>query len=226
MPRTLADELASIELFAALDRGSLEELARSATAHRMASGQLLFVEGDPSDHLVVVRSGRLQVLVSSDRGDDLVFTVLGAGDVLGELSMIDGLPRSATVSALDPSVVLLLPESAVRAVLLQSPDALLTVAHQLAEQVRRLTGSAADLVFLDLPRRLAKLVLTHIEGSDGNRVADLGVNQTRLAAQLGTTRQSVNRALAGLVRRNWIDVNGERVTVRDERALRAFAGVS
>jgi CRP-like cAMP-binding protein len=140
--------------------------------------------------------------------------------------MIDGLPRSATVSALDPSVVLLLPESAVRRVLLQSPEALLAVARQLGEQVRRLTGSAADLVFLDLARRLAKLVLTRTEGSDGRRVAELGVNQTGLAAQLGTTRQSVNRALAGLVRRHWIDVEGGHVTIRDEEALRAFAGVS
>jgi CRP-like cAMP-binding protein len=197
-------------------------MSRSATVHRLAAGQILFVQGDPSDHLVVVRSGRLQVLVSSERGDDLVLTVVGPGDVLGELSMIDELPRSATVSALDPSVVLLLPAGAARAALQQSPGALLTVSRQLAEQVRRLTGSAADLVFLDLPRRLAKWIVTR---EDGDHVADLGVNQTRLAAQLGTTRQSVNRALAGLVRRQWIDLDGGRVTVRDAAALRAFAGV-
>jgi CRP-like cAMP-binding protein len=226
MPRTVGDELASIDLFAALDRRSLDELAAATTARRLAAGQILFAQGDPSDHLVVVRSGRLRVLVSSDRGDELVFTVLGSGDVLGELSMIDGLPRSATVSALDPSVVLLLPEAAVRRVLLQSPEALLAVARQLGEQVRRLTGSAADLVFLDLPRRLAKLVLSRAEGPDGYRVADLGVNQSGLAAQLGTTRQSVNRALAGLVRRHWIELDGEHVAVRDESALRAFAGMA
>jgi CRP-like cAMP-binding protein len=97
------------------------------------------------------------------------------------------------------------------------------VSRELAEQVRRLTGSAADLVFLDLPRRLAKLIVTR---QNGNHVADLGVNQTRLAAQLGSTRQSVNRALAGFVRRRWIDVDGGRVTVRNDAALRAFAGVS
>jgi CRP-like cAMP-binding protein len=223
MPRTVGDELASIEFFASVDADSLAELGSVATAHRLAGGQILFVQGDPSDHLVVVRSGRLQVLVSSDRGDDLVLTVVGPGDVLGELSMIDELPRSATVSALDPSVVLLLPAAAVRIALLQSPGALLTVSRQLAEQVRRLTGSAADLVFLDLPRRLAKLIINR---EDGNHIAELGVNQTRLAAQLGTTRQSVNRALAGLVRRQWIDVDGARVTVRNETALRAFAGVA
>jgi CRP-like cAMP-binding protein len=223
MPPTVAAELAAIELFASVDEDLLADLGRAATAHRLAAGQILFVQGDPSDHLVVVRSGRLQVLVSSDRGDDLVFTVVGPGDVLGELSMIDELPRSATVSALDPSVVLLLPAAAVRAALLRSPGALLTMSRQLAEQVRRLTGSAADLVFLDLPRRLAKLIVSR---ENGNHIADLGVNQTRLAAQLGTTRQSVNRALSNLVRRQWIDLDGGRVTVRNEAALRAFAGVS
>lgn len=211
-----------MDLFAELDAGQLSDLARHAAVRRLSAGQVLFVQGDPSDHLVVIRRGRLRVLVSSDRGDELVLTVLGAGETLGGLSVIDGMHRSATVEALDASVVVLLPAAEVRSVLTASPTALLAVARELAGQVRRLTGNTADLVFLDLPRRVAKLILTNAE--DGP-VADLGVNQTGVAAQLGTTRQSVNRALSGLARRRWIDVDGSTITIRDRGALQRFSGV-
>lgn len=225
---TIADELAGVELFAELEPAALEDLARHGVVRRLASGQVLFIEGDPSEHLVLVRSGRLRVLVTSERGDELVLTVLGPGEVLGELSVIDGLPRSATVEALGATVLALFPAAQVRAALLANPAALLAVTLQLAGQVRRLTGGTADLVFLDLPRRLAKLVLSRAAaaGPDGTRVAELGVNQTGLAAQLGTTRQSVNRALAGLVRRGWLQHDGARITVRDEAALSRFSGAS
>jgi CRP-like cAMP-binding protein len=227
MPKIVADELAAVDLFADVDRPSLNDLARRAVVRRLATGQVLFVEGDPSDHLVLVRSGRLRVLVSSDRGDEMVLTVLGEGEALGELSVIDGLPRSATVEALGATVLVMLPAAEVRAVLMQSPAALLAVTMQLAGQVRRLTGGTADLVFLDLPRRLAKFVLARSEaGAGGKPVADLGVSQSGLAAQLGTTRQSVNRALAGLVRRGWVQLDGTRITIVDEAAMLRFSGSS
>jgi len=225
MPATVAEELAAVELFGEVAPALLEELARHAAVRRVSAGQVLFVQGDPSDHLVYVRSGRLRVLVTSDRGDELALAVLGPGETLGELSVIDELPRSATVQAVDPCVLIFLPARQVRAVLSQSPAALFSVARQLAGQVRRLTGSAADLVFLDLPRRLAKLVVSHAKPArDGAKVADLGTSQSGLAAQLGTTRQSVNRALGQLSARGWIEVDGSRVTVRDEPALRRFSG--
>jgi CRP-like cAMP-binding protein len=96
-------------------------------------------------------------------GDEFVLTVLGAGDVVGELALFDGEPRSASVDAVDAAVVLLLPADRVREMLASCPATLLALIRQLAGEVRRLTGEvrrltggAADLVFLDLPRRLAR----------------------------------------------------------------------
>lgn len=224
MPDNVAQELRTVELFRDVPQRLLEELARHATVRKVAPGQILFFKGDPSDHLVYVRSGRLRVLVSSERGDELTLAVLGPGETLGELSMIDELERSATVDALDASVLVFLPSGQVRALLAQSPPVLFSVARQLAAQVRRLTGNAADLVFLDLPRRLAKLILTNARTEpDGRSIARLGVSQSGLAAQLGTTRQSVNRALGQLSSRGWIEVAGPTVTIRDAPALRRFS---
>lgn len=221
MSTVTSGDLAAIDLFDGVEAAALAVLAQRGVVRRLAAGQLLFSEGEPSEHLVLVRSGRLRVLVNSERGDELVLTVLGAGDVLGELSVFDGLPRSAAVEALDAAEVLLLPAESVRGVVVASPAALLAVTQQLAAQVRRLTGSAADLVFLDLPRRLAKLVLIR---AAGGTVAELGVSQSGLAAQLGTTRQSVNKALSGLTARGWISASGTRIRVLDEAALRRFSG--
>jgi CRP/FNR family cyclic AMP-dependent transcriptional regulator len=221
MPPTVAEELSALEIFAGVDVENLTQLGRHALVRRLVGGQLLFVAGDPGDHLVLVRSGRLRVLVTSERGQELVLTILGPGEALGELSIVDGLPRSASVEAVEAVELVLLPADRVRGVLLGDPAATLAAMRMLAGQVRRLTGSAADLVFLDLGHRLAKLVVARA-GSDS--VADLGVSQSGLAAQLGATRQSVNRALAGLQRRGWVDVEGSRVLVRDAAALRRFSG--
>ncbi len=81
----------------------------------------------------------------------------------------------------------------------------------------------SDLVFLDLPRRVAKLLLSRsTTRSDGKTVSDLGASQTVVAAQLGVSRQSVNKALSGLARHAWIEIDGRRVVLRDPAALRRY----
>jgi len=144
-------ELATLKIFAGVDEGVLEPVASATFAKRLARGQLLFTAGEPSEHLFVIRTGAIKVFLDSDRGDELVLTILEVGDLLGELSAIDGLPRSATAQALRPTEVLAIPVARVREVLTASPAALFAVAVELAENLRRLSGSTADLVFLDEP---------------------------------------------------------------------------
>jgi len=214
--RDAGTALRSVALFAGADDQELSRLASTAFPRRLARGQVLFVEGERSEHLYVVDRGRVKVLVSSARGDELVLSVLGPGDCLGELSVLDGADRSATAVALDDVALWCVPAEAVRTLLGRSPAVALAVAEELAGRVRRLTGAAADLVFLDLPRRLAKLLV----GVDGPGVADL--NQSELAAQLGVTRQSLNRALQRLQDRGWVAVD-HGVHVVDAAALGKFA---
>jgi CRP-like cAMP-binding protein len=220
----VAAELGRLTLFRELPAAALDQLAGHVFARRLARGQILFSEGEPTDHLFVVRSGRLRVVVSSPRGEELVLAVLTAGDALGEVSVLDGQPRSAGVDALETTELLAVPAADARRTLLENPAALMAVAVQLAGGMRRLTDSAADLVFLDLPRRLAKLLLAEAVGQpDGTAVCELSMSQTGVAARVGATRQSLNRALADLVRRTWITVDGMRVHIVDVAALRRFA---
>lgn len=212
--------LGDVELFAGAPAAELEALAEASSPRRLSRGQVLFVEGEPSSHLYVVVEGRLKVLLSSSRGDDLLLAVLGPGDCLGEVSVLDEHPRSASAEALEATTLLAVPADKVREVLHRCPGIVLEWAQDLAATVRRLTGSTADLVFLDLPRRLAKLL---IDSADSDAQVNLGLSQGELAARLGVTRQSLNRALGGLARRGWVSVSANVIMLHDQAALQRFA---
>jgi CRP-like cAMP-binding protein len=220
----IAAELAHVSLFAGLDPAEITALARHAFVRRLGRGQILFSAGEPSEHLFLVRSGRLRVLVTSPRGEELVLSVTGPGETLGELSMLDRQPRSATVEALESVELIAVAGEDVHALLETNPAALRAVALALAAGMRRLSGTAADLVFLDLPRRLAKLLLSEaMSRADGTIESRLAMNQTGVAARLGVTRQSLNRALSDLAHRGWITIEGTTVRLDDFAALARFA---
>lgn len=218
-----AAELARVRIFTALDDGALHRLAAAAFTRRLAENQILFVTGEPSEHLYVVRSGRLRVLTTSPHGEQFVLSTVGAGEVIGELSVLDRQPRSADAVAAEFCELIAVPADVARSVLENDSRAVLAAACELAAQVRRLTGTMGDLVFLDLPRRVAKLLLSRSRTrSDGRIVSDLGASQSIVAAQLGVSRQSVNKALAGLARHAWIELDGRSVVIRDPAALRKY----
>ena len=218
------DDLRRSALFGVAGPASLRVLASRAYVRRFAAGQIVFTEGEPSDHLYVVRSGRVRIFVASAHGDELTLTVLTVGDSIGELSIIDEQPRSASAAAIEATELLTIGADSMRAALTADPALLWTVAGELAATVRRLTGSAGDMVFLDLPRRLAKLIVAEATaGNDGALRVELGMSQSGIAARLGVTRQSLNRALTGLARRGWISARGHGYVIEDLPSLRRFA---
>lgn len=219
----VADELARVRLFTALSDAALQRLAAAAFIRRVGPNQILFIGGEPSEHLYVVRSGLLRVVTTSRHGEQFVLSTVGPGEVIGELSVIDRQPRSADVVAAQLSELITVPADVARSVLESDPQAVLAAARELAVQVRRLTGTMGDLVFLDLPRRVAKLLLARSRTRpDGKTISDLGASQTVVAAELGVSRQSVNKALSGLARHAWIELNGRSVVLRDPAALRRY----
>ena len=145
------------------------------------------------------------------------------GATIGELSVVDERPRSASVDATEPSVLVAVPSEVVRRCSVE-PDSVWHVAQQLAAKVRQLTDTTADLVLLDLPRRLGKLILEQAVDAGGGRLTTTFVtSQSGVAAMLGVTRQSLNRALAALVRRGWVRAaDGGRLEIVDAAALRRF----
>jgi len=203
----------------------IQDLKAVAAASRLRAfrrGQIVFTRGDPGDTLIVVISGRIKVVVRSADGGELTLTIIPPGGVLGELSIADGGSRSAHAETLDACQLLLVPRETIQDICARVPSAAWALTSSIAAILRRLTEAASDLVFLDLPRRVAKVLLSQARGDDG--VIRLNLRQEELAHQVGGTRQSVNAALRGFERRGWIEVRDRAVTVTQAAALGRFAG--
>jgi CRP/FNR family transcriptional regulator, cyclic AMP receptor protein len=160
----VAAELGRLSLFRDLPGPALQQLAADTYVRRLARGQILFTEGEPTEHLFVIRAGRLRVMVGSPRGEQLVLAVLTSGDVLGEVSVLDGQPRSAGVDAVEATELLAVPAVHVRRTLIGNPTALMAVAVQLAGAMRHRQRGGPGL-----PRRTAPAGKAAVLGSGASR---------------------------------------------------------
>lgn len=202
-----------------------EDLQAAVAASRLRSfhrGQVVFTRGDPTDTVIVVISGRVKVVVRSADGGELTLAVIRAGGIFGELGVADGGPRSADAETLEECRLLFVPRKAIQDICERVPSAAQALTNSIAANLRQLTEAAADLVFLDLPRRVAKMLLG--QPRSGDDVIRVKMSQEQLAHQIGGTRQSVNAALRGFERRGWIEVHDQAVTVKQAAALSRFAG--
>ena len=214
--------LRATDLFSAVPADELEAVAAASRVRTFRRGQVVCTAGDRGDTVIVVLSGRLKVVVRSADGSELTLTVIQPGGVFGELAAVDGGPRSADAETLEESRLLMIPRDMVQDICARVPAAALALARSVAATLRRLTESAGDLVFLDLPRRVAKVLLSQPPDEDG--LIRLKMSQEQVAHQAAGTRQSVNAALRGFERRGWIEVQDRAVTVKQAEALGRFAG--
>ena len=214
--------LRTTTLLGSVPAEDLNALAAASRLRGYRRGQVVFTTSDPGDTVIVVVSGRVKVTVRSADGGELTLAVIPPGGLLGELGVVDGGPRSADAETLEDSELLLIPRDAMRDICARVPAAAQALTNSIAATLRRLTEATADLVFLDLPRRVAKILLNQPRGDDGT--IRHRMSQEELAHQVGSTRQSVNAALRGFERRGWIEMHDRTVTVKQPAALGRFAG--
>jgi CRP-like cAMP-binding protein len=222
MTTDVVDILRATDLLRSVPAEDLETLAAASRFRTFRRGQVVFTTGDPSDTLIVVISGRVKVVVRSADGGELTLTIIKPGGMFGELSVADSGPRSADAETLEECQLLLVPREAVRDICTRVPLAAEALMNSLATILRRLTEAASDLVFLDLPRRVAKVLLSQPRDSHGTIRPRM--SQEELAHQAGSTRQTVNAALRGFEKRGWIKVQDRAVTIKQVEALGRFAG--
>ena len=215
--------LRGTDLLRSVPAEDIEAIAAASRLRVFRRGQVVFTSGDPGDTLIVVVSGRVKVMVRAADGGELTLTIVQPGGVLGELSVADGGPRSADAETLEECRLLFVPREIIQDICSRVPSAAQALASSLAATLRRLTEAASDLVFLDLPRRVAKVLLGQPRGDDG--IIRQKMSQEEFARQVGGARQSVNAALRGFERRGWIEVHDRAVTVKQAAALGRFAGL-
>jgi CRP/FNR family transcriptional regulator, cyclic AMP receptor protein len=213
--------LRATDLFGTVPTAELEALAAGSRVRTYRRGQVVFTAGEPGETVMVIISGWIKVVVRSADGGELTLTVIGPGTMFGEIGVADGGRRSADAEALEASRLLLVPREMILDLCGREPEVALALLRSVAATLRRLTEAASDLVFLDLPRRVAKVLLSQPRREDG--VISPSLSQEELAHQAGGSRQSVNAALRGFERRGWIQVSGRTVTITQAAALNRFA---
>jgi CRP/FNR family transcriptional regulator len=189
-------------------------------------GHILCSEGDPGEMLYVLEEGEVRVSRITADGHEVVFAVVEAPAALGELSLLDGATRAATVTAQGPISVRLIPRAAFMHLLDEQPAMVQAILKRLAEMLRHTNQLHVDILSLDVPGRLSKWLINRAERHGVQQpegaAFTLGRTQSELAAELGTTRSTLNRALNGFADLGLIDVDGDRVIVRDREGLEAY----
>ena len=184
-------------------------------------GDVLFHEGDIADSLYLVLRGRMAIAIANPIDHrETVVALMEPGDLLGEMAMLDGGPRSAMARALEPSAVLTIPFEPVMDAFRSDPRMLWGVTRLLAQRLRVADEALADSVFLDVTGRTAKRLLELSEGVDD---FILPVTQEELAGMVGASRERVNKAIASFIRLGWIDQHERKYTIlkRDSLDIRA-----
>ena len=217
------DVLASVPLFAALDDETAELLAAALTTRAVVRGHVVFEEGDPGDRLFIVLDGKMKISRAAADGRENLLAVLGPGEMFGELSLFDPGPRTATASAVTDSTLASLDHDDLRPLLLDQPGVAVQLLRALAQRLRRTNEAMADLVFSDVPGRVAKALLDLAERfgddeGDGVRVRH-DLTQEELAQLVGASRETVNKALSEFANRNWLRLEGRSVLLLDRERL-------
>lgn len=223
----VADELlARLPFLAGLSPERRRDLLSRAQTRHLKPRDTLFHQGDTGDALFLIRSGLLKVYAVTESGREKVLRLLGPGDAVGELGLLEAPERSASVVALQPSVLLRLPRQPLLAALQAEPEAGLELCAALARYIRTLTEEIEDATFLDLPARLAKALVTLGERigrrqRDGTVTIELAMTQQELATLVGSSRARVSEHLNRFADRGLIHHDrGTIVIPNPDRLLR------
>ena len=210
-------------LFTALDDAQAASLRASMDSVKISKGGILFKEGDEGEHVYVIVDGKLKLGTSSGDGRENLLSILGPGEMFGELSLFDPGPRTSTATAVTDAKLLSLSHAKLIPWLRENPDVSLQLLARLAQRLRRTNEAVGDLVFSDVPGRVAKALIDLGERFGKESPEGLFVHhdltQEELAQLVGASRETVNKALADFAGRGWLRLDGRAVLITDLERL-------
>jgi CRP/FNR family transcriptional regulator, cyclic AMP receptor protein len=221
------DALRRAPLFESLDDEETRALRAGVTDVELARGERLFDEGDGGDRLYVVLDGKIKLTRTSADGRENLISLVGPGEMFGELSLFDPRPRTMSASAVTDVRMAALAHEYLRSWLSGHPDVALHLLAALARRLRRTNEVMSDLVFTDVPGRVAKALLDlaarfGVQQEEGLQVHH-DLTQEELAQLVGASRETVNKALADFVARGWIQLHPKSVLLIDTERMRKRA---
>jgi CRP-like cAMP-binding protein len=213
----LAALLGRFELFSELAPETLSALAATGQRRTWGAGGLIFQRGDEGDHMLAITEGRVRLSLGTAQGRELMLRQLGPWEVLGELAIIDGEPRSADATAVEPTTAIVLPRARFLEIAGLRPDLGLAVARHLSRLVRSTNQQMESIARYDLRFRLVRVLLFSLRQVYGERVPaeavlHLQLSQSDLSAVLGASRPKLNQALQSLIAEGAVRREGTDVT--------------
>jgi CRP/FNR family cyclic AMP-dependent transcriptional regulator len=208
--------LRASELFEHFSNGVVEIIAQACKVETYDRNDRIFDEGDEADSLFVVRRGRVAIANRNFDGKESVIALMEEGDLFGDMSLFDGLPRSTDARALEPSELVLVPFPPIRALFAERPELLFDVVAFLSRRLRATDSALADAVFLDVTGRTAKRLLELAGDADE---FTMPLTQEELAAMVGASRERVNKAIAMFVRLEWVTQSDRRYRITNRQQL-------
>jgi len=213
-----ADFLATVPLFKSRDAAEIGRFEEAVREKTYPKGSVILFEDDPGDALFIVREGRVKVVLVAEDGREVILGILGIGEYFGELSLIDDQPRSAHVIAMEDATLLVLRRDDFRKRVEANPAVAWTLLAELSRRLRRADGQIGSLVLLDVPGRIARMLLDTADEGGGPLIERALTHQT-IAHLIGASRETVSRAMREFQDSGWISTERRRIRILDRPAL-------
>jgi CRP/FNR family cyclic AMP-dependent transcriptional regulator len=205
-------DLKRIPLFEGLPEAELRALAERTVTRSYPKQAIIVTEGDDSDSLYLILSGRVKVYLADEHGKELILAIQGAGQYFGEM-VLDDQPRSASVITLEPAQFAVLSRADFRAFLLRHPEVALLLIQNLIRLARGLNQKVRNLAMLDVYGRVARILLELAVEQGGKLVIPEKLTQKDIAARVGASREMINRILRDLTTGGYVSMEAGRITI-------------
>ena len=212
--------LRTFSMFGGLPDSCLEPVAKVANMRRVPRGSIVVRAGDKTDFVYLVLSGSLKVLVSDEEGREVILSMLGPGELFGEMGVLDDHPRSATVLAVEPSEVVVIGKNDFKRCLVENPDVSLFIMRNLTRRLRMADRAIESLALLDVYGRVARLLLEAAETIDGRRVVTQKLTKQDIAKMIGASREMVSRVMRDLTAQGLLREEEGQLVLLDLEAFR------
>src|SRR6476619_4021845 len=213
-----ADFLATVPLFSGLQRDEIQKFADLTRERAYPKGSVILCQVGPGESLFVLRAGRVKVVLVGEDGREVILGVLEPGAHFGELALIDDQPRSAHVIAMEDSQLLILRREDFRRRVEANPSVAWALLTELSPRLRRADPKIGGLVLLDVPGRIARLLLDLAE-EGGSPTIDKVLTHQTIAQMIGASRETVSRAMKDFQEAGLIRVDRRRIAVANREAL-------
>jgi len=216
--------LSQVPLFHSLSEEAMKGLLANIRKIRFKKGEALFKKGMEGDSLFIIKRGKVKIVIGSEDGEEIILAIFSVGDFFGEMSLLDGMPRSADAVAIEDTEVMMLNRREFINFLIGNEQAIRSILQSLSMRLRKTDDMLEDTCFLNISDRVRKKLLELAEsyGIEEKKsiLIDLDITQRELAGMVGATRESVNKSLRILREKGIISTEGGRIRIHNLSLLR------